>query len=85
MRPGELDQLVRLSLGLPDPGIQVSEDPVMLAAIRASLQLDSFQAAEELRLAEVARRVVQERQAREQSTPEQSVEIEKDRPSRSVS
>lgn len=86
MRPSQLDHLVRLSLGLPDPGLEISDDPIMLAGIRAGLRLDSYCAAEDLRVAEVARRIEQERkQAREQPRPEQGVEIDKAKPTRSLS
>lgn len=65
------DLLVRLSLGLPDPGLTHGE-PLADAALRAVLQVDSYSAGERLRLEQAveARAAVTE-QAQEPARREQ--------------
>lgn len=47
------DRLVRLSLGLPDPGMTHDGDFIAQAASRALLRVDGYAAGEQLRLAEI--------------------------------
>lgn len=53
MNADVLDRLVRLSLGLPDPGRTQGEDPIMHAGVRGILGVDSYKAGEEVRVNEV--------------------------------
>lgn len=68
------NELVRLALGLPEPGMTRGGAPA--AAARTELHLDSFSASEDLRLREVQgqRRDQQQERQQEDRSQEQSRE-----------